>query len=96
MSDPKLSGPTWNEDVEYRIAPGPKIRNYNTEEMNSLVGKILKNKDSGVLSIVTSGTGYVTHSGMECVCVGNAYFDYLELLDKFTHTDGSPCGVPEY
>lgn len=69
----------------------PVIRAYNAEEAGAIVGKVLAHKAR------PDGVGVVTANDpfQGCLFVGPVPMSYEEVLDEFTHLDGSPCGVAE-
>jgi len=85
------TAPGWAKDYEYRIKPAPKLRPYNREECEALVGKPLRflAETDKRISIVNTVVGLMTH-----VATCGKYLPE-ELLRFFEHLDGQPCGVVE-
>jgi hypothetical protein len=73
-------------NCEYRIKPEPKYRPYTREEWE----KVDKVRDK------TTGSVRAVVAVNECVCVyGLCAYGFDAAMDRFTHLDGSPCGVEE-
>jgi hypothetical protein len=73
-----------------RLAPTPTLRPYTDAELfENLAGKYLISKASESKRLVTDflGDGVRFRDGAE--------WDAKEILDQYTHIDGSPCGVTE-
>ena len=65
----------------------PTLRHYNDEELKGLVGEILYSVDGSTVRVVMS---WGTSIGLS---MGNSYISPLDLLNDWTHKDGSPCGI---
>ena len=76
----------WSKN-NYRIKPTPTYRPYKPEELMQLKGKWLIHKSGGlmmVISISSHGVG-----------INHGVYNSKEMLEIFTHEDGSPCGILE-
>jgi len=85
-----IKGTEWAiTDRFLKVAPEPKHRPFNAEELCSLVGKVVTNRLTGYPNLVTG----VTNSG-KSVFVGTSCVSASVLMDKFT-LNGEPCGMKE-
>lgn len=66
-----------------------RLRPFNEKEMRELVGKTVVDKLSERICLVVS-------CGQLYVSVYGYTYSNEELLDSFTFTDGTPCGVYEH
>lgn len=70
-----------------------KIRPYNYKQDKAAIKMLLletvKPKTNDVESFVIHGIG------LNSVLIGIYSYTFEELLDKFTLSDGSPCGIEE-
>lgn len=74
----------------YRIKPEPKYRPFNSEEMEALVGKVLKHSTGGTYLAVN-----FTNGGIQFVYDLKPYsYTAKNLLDNWT-IDGQPAGMLE-
>lgn len=67
-----------------------RLRQYTTEEMRELVGKVFEDRDGNLylaVSYIPRGRGLL---------VGGFYFNAQEILDGGFIIDGKPCGVFEH
>ena len=69
----------------------PTYRSFNEDELNDLVGKIVRNKQTGYRKLVTGKP--TTSLGVN---LEGKYINAKDLLNSFMMDDGkSPCGVKE-
>ena len=77
--------PGWNwVDNDYRIKPTPPYRPYNAEELECLVGTVVKDEKRTYL---------ITQHYFDRVLLNEQWVYAENLLKMFTKKDGSPCGV---
>ena len=83
------AAPVWSFGLkEYRLAPTPKLRPWQPEEVP--VGAVIRPKDSTINVYV------IAFRSFEFVYVaGLGDRTHMELFDYFVMLDGSPCGVME-
>ena len=78
--------PTFEIDTAYRVKPQPKIVPFDYSDAEMLINKVVKTKEfDRVRSIVALGNDNLLK-------LGDMWITYLELFDKYTFLDGSPCG----
>lgn len=75
---------------DIQSADPARLRQYNSDEMRSLVGKVLKDNDDNLFL----ATSYLPHRGG--LLIGGYYYNAGELLDGGLTIDGKPCGVLEH
>lgn len=81
-------GTMWDmNDFEYRIKPERKLRPYTREEWE-LVDKV-RDKITGVSRAI------VAVNECEVFIYGLCGYEFDAAMDRFTHLDGSHCGVWE-
>lgn len=89
-----VESPSWSAGCTYRIKPEPKLRPLNAEEMIALVGKRIRNKNTGNVYLVDGfiqSQVAVTFGPHETWCYANG------LLGNYVHAekdnDGQPIGI---
>lgn len=73
----------------FRLAPEPpakKWRAYTREELDLLIGETVQRKHSKTCWVIIGVLEEAVH-------IGNSHYPFVTLLDEFTWSDGSPCGV---
>ena len=74
----------WNWSLVHRIKSEPTYRPYNAEELECLVGTVVKDEQRTYL---------ITQHYFDRVLLNEQWVYAENLLKMFTKKDGSPCGV---
>lgn len=72
-----------HEPDHYRIKPAMEYEPF--DESNDLVGLVVKNKNAGVKFLISA-------QSKDCVLIFDDWVTYQQLLDNFTHYNGSALG----
>lgn len=84
--------PSWHLNNDYRIKPEPKYRPLNDNEMRLLVGKVIVEKSSGNVLLVTCAKQEMYEVKIHTT---QSWFTSSFLLEHFTYTDDTPVGKLE-
>lgn len=83
--------PSWNWDLfDYRIVPALQYRPYTVEEMNGFVGKPFRDRKSKSIFVIMAmdiEPDLIVWLSDSHDCTSH------DLLSKYEHLDGKPCGV---
>lgn len=80
--------PLWNwRDQNYRIKQKPKYISFDFSDAESLIGKVIKSKNSKNIFLIT---GYDVSENY--FIVGNTTQNFKTLFENCEFLDGSPCG----
>jgi hypothetical protein len=84
------NGAIWSKQDIIDEAVPARLRLYNAEEMQGLIGKVVGNEHGNMFLI----TAFVAYDGGE-VCADGVVYNADDLLETYT-INGSPCGVLEH
>lgn len=85
--------PEFPGDLEYRIKPEPDYRPFNCEELQRIVGKIVKHSSGSISMITGTFQDRVYFGGFEMNYFGGFEMTSKELLKHYVFVDtGDKCG----
>lgn len=80
----EVENPAFNFELEYRIKPESKLVPFSFEDAPSLLGRSVRNKTSGSVSLII----YINKTFIKVP--GEITFSYF--LDQYVFLNGEPCG----